>query len=167
MDNYYLYYIILVMLVLPVLSIFIDIYFFRNMKNRVELMAKWFIFWGIGIRQLTAGVCQTLNPAFTAKMLQLTDSSFVAINEIGFANFSIGMTAVIALFLSSWRKPAGFCGGLYLGIAGVFHITRIAEGMHINEVYAMISDIFILIIIIIFLIHTSTDRKVVLARRCY
>lgn len=162
MHGFYLYYIVAVMLVLPVTSIIVESYFFaraRDFHSVVEIMAKWFIFWGSGMRSLTAGLSQAFNPAFTAALLETPESCFVAIREIGFANMSIGMTALISLFLPSWRKAAGFCGGLYLGIAGFLHVSRMSGGINESEAIAMISDLFILSIVVIYFICSLKKGK--------
>lgn len=163
MYDFYLYYVIVVMFLFPVISIIVEIRFFKNRisnYNIFEIIAKWFIFWGIGMRSITGGLSQSFNPAFTASLLQVPDSSFVAIKEIGFANISIGLTALISLFLPSWRKTAGFCGGFYLGTAGFLHVSRIAAGINMKETIAMVSDLFIFSIVVIYLIYSFKSKKV-------
>ena len=163
MYDFYLYYVIGVMFLLPVISIIIEIRWTKSRSKNyklIEIMAKWFIFWGIGMRTITGGLSQTLNPAFTAELLQVPDSSFVAIVEIGMANISIGLTALISLVVSSWRKAAGFCGGVFLGMAGFLHVSRIPEGINLKETIAMISDLYIFLIVIIYLIYSMKNRRV-------
>jgi len=158
----YLYYIIAVMFVFPLISIFIE-RAYRKKKGisqpLIETSAKWFIFWGVGIRTLTAGLSQTLNPTFTASILEISDACFVAIREIGFANISMGLLAVISLFVPSWRKAGGFCGGLYLGFAGFLHVGRIPEGINLNETIATISDLFIFAIVAVYLVYSWRASK--------
>jgi hypothetical protein len=63
---------------------------------------------------------------------------------LGFANICFGLTGMLALFIPSWRPAAAFAGGLYMGIAGVYHlIKKLATP---NEVVAMVSDIYILLV---------------------
>jgi len=162
MDGYYLYYIIAVMFVFPLISILIERAYNKKREFSqpvIETSAKWFIFWGVGIRLLTAGLTQTLNPGFTASILEITDNCFVAIKEIGFANISMGLLAVISLFVPSWRKAGGFCGGLYLGIAGLLHVGRISEGINQKETIAMVSDLFIFTIVVLYLIYSLGASK--------
>ena len=162
MYGLYLYYIIAVMFVFPLVSIFIDRAYQKKREFSqpvIETSAKWFIFWGVGIRTLTAGISQTLNPAFTASILEISDTCFVAIREIGFANISMGLLAVISLFIPSWRKAGGFCGGLYLGIAGLLHVGRIPEGINLKETIAMVSDLFVFAIVVFYLAYSLRASK--------
>ena len=162
MHGFYFYYVVAVMLALPVISILVEIYFFareRNFHSVVEITAKWFIFWGLGMRSLTAGLSQAFNPPFTAALLEVPESCFVAIREIGFANMSIGMTALISLFLPSWRKAACLCGGLYLGLAGFLHVSRMSGGINESEAIAMASNLFILSIVVIYFVCSLKKGK--------
>ena len=162
MYGLYLYYIIAVMFVFPLVSFLIERAYRKKREFPqpvIETLAKWFIFWGVGIRLLTAGISQTLNPGFTASILEISDTCFVAIREIGFANISMGLLAVISLFIPSWRKAGGFCGGLYLGIAGFLHVGRISEGINLKETIAMVSDLFIFAIVVFYLVYSWRAGK--------
>jgi len=162
MSGFYLYYIIAVMFVFPLVSILIERAYQKKRELSqpvIETTAKWFIFWGVGVRLLTVGLSQALNPAFTASILEITDNCFVAIKEIGFANISMGLLAVISLFVPSWRKAGGFCGGLYLGVAGFLHVGRIPEGINLKETIAMVSDIFIFVIVAFYLVYSWRAGK--------
>ena len=150
------------MFVFPLISILIERAYNKKREFSqpvIETSAKWFIFWGVGIRLLTTGLSQTLNPAFTASILDIPDTCFVAIKEIGFANISMGLLAVISLFVPSWRKAGGFCGGLYLGIAGLLHVSRIPEGINQKETIAMVSDLFIFVIVAFYLMYSLRASK--------
>jgi hypothetical protein len=157
MYNFYLLYIIAVMFVCPIIAICVEKFFFKRESSfqiLVELIAKWFIFWAVGIRLLTAGFSQAINPVFTGSILNVGEPCFVAIKELGFANISMGLIACLSLFLPTWRKAGGVCGGLYLGIAGFLHISRLAEGINVNESIAMISDLCIFSIVILYLVDS-------------
>jgi len=52
---------------------------------------------------------------------------------------------MLSLFIPAWRPAAAFAGGLYMGIAGVYHLVKKPESP--NEMVAMVSDIYILLII--------------------
>ena len=158
MEHLYLYYVIAVMMVLPVASILLELSRTEKPRDTWETMGKWFIFWAIGVRSLTAGISQSLNPGFTASLLQLDEGSFVVIRELGFANTCMGLTGVISLFASGWRRPAGFCAGLFLGIAGALHITRIPEGMNAREAIAMVSDLAAFLVVAAYLLRHLRSR---------
>jgi len=147
MGSFYLYYILSVMLVFPLILTVQESYsggHILSFREMSEILFKWFIFWGIGIRCLTAGLSQVMNPGFTASLLQLDSAGFVVIRELGFANISMGLLGLLSLPLSRWRPAAAFCGGLFLGKAGILHLCRIPEGINPNETAAMVSDLFIL-----------------------
>lgn len=158
MEQLYLYYVISVMLILPIASILLEVRLTGKPHDTWETVGKWFIFWALGIRSLTAGISQSLNPGFTASLLQVPESSFVVIHELGFANACMGLTGVISLFAPAWRRPAGFCTGLFLGIAGVLHITRIPEGINAREAFAMVSDLAAFFVVAAYLLHHMRSR---------
>lgn len=151
MSKLYLYSTLLLMLILPVVSVVIDNMTHSQQYHIMYLIGKWFVFWAIGLRLLTAGLRQVTKPAFTAEeIFHIKDkSSHVIVRELGFANICFGITGVLSLFIVEWRPAAAFIGGLYMGIAGVQHIIKKPSSP--NEVLAMVSDIFILVIIAIYL----------------
>jgi hypothetical protein len=150
------------MFVFPLISILIERAYQKKRELSqpvIETAAKWFIFWGVGVRLLTVGLSQALNPAFTASILEISDTCFVAIRELGFTNISMGLLAVITVCVPSWRKAGGFCGGLYLGIAGFLHVGRLSEGINLKETIAMVSDLFIFVIVVIYLVYSWRAGK--------
>ena len=140
LSKLYLISVSLFMLILPVISITIE-----STRNTVSIVlaGKWFVFWGIGMRLLTAGLRQSIKPAFTAQgifRLQYTESH-ILVRELGFANICFGLAGILSLWIPEWRTAAGFTGGLYMGIAGVMHIVK--KPATPNEWVALISDVFI------------------------
>ena len=167
MKNIYVYYIIGIMLILPVVSIALELSLSKrdfNSKEKILCGIKWFIFWGMGMRCFTAGVSQSMNPKFTASILQVSEESFVVIKELGFANICLSIVALGSLLLPQWRKAAACSAGLYLGVAGLFHVTRIPLGINFKETVAMVSDLFILLIVIFYLIYSWRSEKEVLKK---
>jgi len=150
-NKIYLITVLALMLFLPLLSTLID--FSKNHQQIINLAGKWFIFWAIGVRLLMAGFKQVIDPAFTAQSIfHLTDKdAFVIVKELGLANICFGLIGVISLFIPSWRIPAAFAGGLYLGIAGVNHIIKKPAGL--NELIAMLSDLFIAVIMAAYIMY--------------
>jgi hypothetical protein len=130
--------------VFPVISIWIDSGY-QNIFS-IILIGKWFVFWAIGIRLFTAGLRQAAKPAFTAIDIFHIDSieSHIIIRELGFANICFGLLGILSLFVPEWRTAAAFTGGMYMGIAGVYHIIK--KPASPNEVIAMVSDIFIFLV---------------------
>jgi len=149
-NRTYFYMIILLMLVLPVISIVADNYYHRE-ESLMLLIGKWFVFWAIGLRLLLAGLRQSIKPAFTAKEIFNLEGaeSFVIVRELGFANLCFGLIGLLSLLIPEWRSAAAFTGGLYMGIAGVYHIIKKPEGF--NEIVAMVSDIFIFLVLALYL----------------
>jgi len=140
----YLWVVLLFMLILPVVSILINSAYTYGIS--IALIGKWFVFWAIGVRLLTAGIRQVLKPEFTAKGIFHIDNkeSFVIVKELGFANICFGLSGICSLFIPEWRTAAAFTGGLYMGIAGVQHIIK--KPSTPNEWVAMVSDVFIFLL---------------------
>jgi len=153
-SKLYLYSTLLLMLVLPVISIVVNLYCPHQVLNLTGLIGKWFVFWAIGLRLFTAGLRQVINPAFTAKEIFHIENedAGIIIKELGFANICFGVTGILSVFIPQWRMAAAFAGGLYMGIAGVYHIIKKPGSP--NELLAMISDIFILLVMAVYLIST-------------
>ena len=138
------------MLILPVISILVDVSLVH--PSSMALIAKWFIFWAIGIRLFMAGIVQVCNPAVTSEMLgadKKTDNSII--RELGFANISFGLVGIISLFVPAWRLVAAFSGGLFMGLCGMLHAIR--NPVTLNESIAMISDIAIFFMAVIFMLY--------------
>lgn len=130
------------MVVIPAASVLIELLVTPG-ADLVWLLAKWFVFWGIGIRLLTAGMRQVLQPSFTARSIFKIEDAWAEklVTEIGFGNLAIGFVATISLLLPAFVVPMGLTGGLFLGLAGLKHIgnaNRTAE-----ENTARITDLII------------------------
>ena len=141
------------MLILPAISILIELGFIQQNTNLISLIGKWFIFYAIGCRLLTAGLRQAIKPAFTAgTIFNIKDKeSFVIIRELGYANICTGLTAIISLMIPQWRIVIAFSGGLFLGLAGLLHIVRKPDNS--NELIPLFSNMFILLIMVVYLIN--------------
>jgi hypothetical protein len=140
------------MFVLPLVSIAIESIFFTN-SNLIFLTGKWFVFWAIGIRLFSAGIKQATNPAFTLEKIFGIKSkeSLVIVRELGFANICMGFLGTVSLFMEQFRLSAAIAGGLYFGLAGLLHVFKKRESK--NEIIAMVSDLLIFIVMIIFVIE--------------
>ncbi|HMG83269.1 MAG TPA: DUF6790 family protein [Ferruginibacter sp.] len=151
-NKIYLITVLAFMLFLPILSFGVD-YFRNDQEPIISLLGKWFVFWAIGVRLLTAGIKQAMDPAFTAeKIFHITDkSSFIIVKELGFANICFGLIGIISLFVPEWRMAAAFAGGLFLILDGITHIIK--KPASTNETIAMVSDLFIGVIMAAYIIY--------------
>ena len=147
---YYLL-ILLLMLIFPVASIVAELIFCRT-PNLVFVSFKWFVFWAIGIRIIIAGIRQIVQPKFTSEIiLRIKDpQSWILVRELGFSNVAIGVICLLSLFIHGWIIPGALSGSIFMGLAGINHIFQRNKNGH--EVIAMISDIFISIVIIALII---------------
>jgi hypothetical protein len=132
--------IICIMLIFPVLSLVAECSLFHHPLSGVAA-GKWFLFWAVGVRLFTAGLKQSLNPAFTAeKIFNIREKeSHSVVRELGFANICIGFAGMISMLFPQWRISSAFTGGLYFGMAGLLHVFK--ERDSLNEWIAMISDL--------------------------
>jgi hypothetical protein len=151
-KDYFIWIVILLMLVFPALCTIIDFQTTDN-QNILVLIGKWFVFWAIGIRLFSAGIKQAINPAFTLEKIFgiKNKESRVIVRELGFANICMGFLGIISLFMEQFRLSAAITGGLYFGLAGLLHVFKKRESE--NEIIAMISDLLIFIVMIIFVIE--------------
>lgn len=160
----YTVYIVGIMILMPSICV-ISEYFLTIHKKHVKLsmiylICKWFIFWALGIRSFSAGIMQSINPSFTAKMLQTGTSNYVMIRELGFANISMGILAICSLFQSKWRSAASLCIGAFFAMCTFLHISRYGIQLSFDEVIATISDAWAIIISITCLANSNKCNKV-------
>jgi len=146
----YLGSLLLLMLILPAVSVWVDYVPYPGTPFMM-LIGKWFVFWAVGVRLFAAGLRQAAKPLFTLRdIFHVQDpSGQVVVRELGFANICFGLLGILSLFIPGWRPAAAFTGGLYMGIAGVYHIIKKPETP--NEVVAMVSDIYILVVMAAYL----------------
>ena len=139
-------------LILPVLSVFIECFADKTENMSLALAGKWFIFYAVGVRLTMAGMVQVMKPSFTAKEIFHIEgeSAFPVVRELGFANICFGLTGLVSLFLPQWRIVSAFGSGLYYGIAALNHIIKKPAGA--NEVVALVSDIFVFLVLAIYVV---------------
>lgn len=149
----YLAVVVLLMGVFPIISILIESAF-RGDAGLVFLIGKWFVFWAVGMRLLLAGVRQMANPAFTADTIfGIKDKAAqIIVRELGFANFAIGVLGGLSLLNHEWVVPTAIAGGLFYGLAGALHLRK--GERNTNENIAMISDLFIFVVLALYLAAT-------------
>jgi len=138
----YIVMVFLLMVVLPVVSITIESRF-RHQALDAAIVLRWFVFWGVGVRLLTAGLTQIVQPSYTADVilgLDLGDALFL-VRELGFANTAVGLVAVASIGVRSWALPLALVGSVFYGLAGVNHFLH--DGRNLLQNVAMFSDLFI------------------------
>ena len=63
------------------------------------------------------------------------------------------LAGILSLLKTDWTEIAAIAGGLFFGLAGLLHVLK--KPGSTNEVIAMISDLFIFLIIILYLLFTA------------
>jgi hypothetical protein len=134
--------VVALMLVLPLASIGIQIVSGGSGMLTASLVAKWFVFWMVGVRLLLAGLRQIAQPRYTAEqILGIKDpDATLIVRELGFANTAIGSIGAASLFFRGWEFPIALIGTIFYALAGVNHLTD----KHRNKLQsvAMASDLF-------------------------
>jgi hypothetical protein len=136
----------LTMLVLPLGSIAVEAGL--GQTDWLWLIGKWFVFWGVGVRLLLAGLRQYFQPAFTSRDIMRieTPDAFVLVRELGGANVASGIVGIASLALPTFVLPSAVAAGLFYAVAAVEHAkSRHRES---NENIAMISDTFIAVVLL-------------------
>jgi hypothetical protein len=144
--------VVLLMGIFPLASIVIESVLLRSTSGLVFLTGKWFVFWAVGLRLLLAGLRQAITPQYTAEEILGIKSKepFILVQELGFANLSIGLLGLSTLLNSTWIMPAALVGGLFYGLTGLRHIlTKVRNRL---ENIAMISDLFIFIVLLAYFV---------------
>ena len=146
----YIAFVALTMLILPLVSIAIDHAFHPGASSVFFLIGRWFVFWGVGVRLVLAGMRQFFQPSFTAEQIFHATSGDVLpiIRELGLANFSTGVVALLSLAMPSFVLPAAISAAIYYGVAGVRHFAERDRSR--NENIAMGSDLFMALVLMFF-----------------
>jgi hypothetical protein len=138
--------VIALMLVLPLISIAAQLMLTDHSAlaaaSNLAIVAKWYVFWAVGVRLSLAGLRQIIQPRYTAETIlgfKGAESLFF-VRELGFANVSMGSIALVSLFAPSWVVAAALVGALYYGLAGVSHCFH--KGRNKLENVALVSDLF-------------------------
>src|SRR6516164_5303 len=91
--------VLLLMLVLPAGSIYVEHVYLRSTAPLMSLIGKWFVFWSAGVRLFLAGLRQLFQPRFTSEQIFgiKTDDALPLVRELGIANFGTGVVGIISL----------------------------------------------------------------------
>lgn len=124
----------------------------------IEILCKWFLFWIVGVRGLTAGAMQFMNPSYTMSLLQLGEESRIAIMELGAAQFGIGILGVLSLFKEKYRSSVAISYGCFMVGAIYIHISRFTIASA-DEIMSLIGDLLFLVIALLYLVHTKRSTR--------
>ncbi len=142
--------ILLFMLVLPITSIVLDVS--ANELAWIDALGKWFVFWGVGWRLVTAALRQMVQPSFTAqKIFEIDDPAAQKIViELGVGNMAMGIPAVASLYFVEWVPALALAGFIFFGLAGVQHVRNKATTR--PEIAAMVSDLALAAVLLVYLL---------------
>jgi len=141
---------LIIMVFLPLISILIDI---KKKGFSFDILIKWILFWTIGFRSVTAGIVQIAFPSYTAKLIfELSgDDFYIVIRELGMANLSIGLVAMLSLKKQEWVNPISLIYITFFSLLSINHIYNFQAGM--NELISLIFDVGVVVLLTFFLIH--------------
>ena len=142
------------MVVLPAASVIVEFAASGGSVDLLDLVGKWFLFWGIGVRLFIAGLSQTFRPGFTVQnILGNADTGATQIvKELGFANLGFGLVGLIAPWIDGWSVPAALAPALFLGLDGVVHLAK--KHKNGKEWLATVTDLLIAVVLAIFVIRS-------------
>src|SRR5271168_2787734 len=123
----YVLIVILLMLVLPVGSIWAEHSYLHGALPLLWLVGKWFVFWSAGVRLLLAGLRQFFQPKFTAEEIFhiQEDAVLPLVRELGVANFAMGIVGMLSLAKPGFVLPVAISAGLFYGLAGAVHAAQL------------------------------------------
>jgi hypothetical protein len=148
----YLVMVVALMVVAPIVSVLIEYVAIGSAADVVGLIGRWFVFWAVGVRLLTAGFSQMLRPGFTSSAILGVEEKNAEklVVELGFGNTAIGVAGVLSYFNPGWVVPVALVGMVFLGLAGLAHIRN--AGKNIKENVATLSDLFVAVVLAGYLI---------------
>ncbi|MHA4835100.1 DUF6790 family protein [Sphingopyxis sp. MSC1_008] len=146
--------VLLTMLLLPAASVLIERWTGAAPAPLWQLIGKWFVFWGVGVRLLIAGTRQIVRPELTATgIFGVTDkAAFPLAQELGFWNLTIGLIAIASIRRPDWVVPMAIAGMFFYAMAGALHVTN--KSREFSENVAMISDLGMAALLFVFLAAT-------------
>jgi hypothetical protein len=108
----------------------------------IPIIAKWYVFWAVGVRLGLAGLRQIIQPRYTAETIlgMKSGESLLLVRELGIANTALGSLGLATFFAPSWLLPAALAGAIFYAIAGINHVLHQPRNKLQNV--AMVSDLF-------------------------
>jgi hypothetical protein len=130
------------MLIFPITSIALESFMHGHGVLDVAIAGKWFVFWGVGVRLLIAGLRQIVQPRYTAETILGVKNSdaLLIVRELGFANTAIGTAGLGGVLLADWTLPLAAIGAIFYSLAGINHMMH--KQRNKLQDAAMISDLF-------------------------
>jgi hypothetical protein len=133
------------MLILPLIAIAYEMQL--GHANLVVLAGKWFVFWGVGVRLLLAGLRQQFRPELTSRgILGIDDpKANILARELGGANIAAGTIGLLSLAFPSFVLPIAIWGAIFYAFAAVEHVKE--EHRTSDSTIALVSDLFMAIVL--------------------
>lgn len=147
--------------VLPLLSVLIELLATGGSADPMQLVGKWFTFWAGGVRLFAAGLSQVIRPDFTAQTILGAGGNRGAnqiVQELGFGNLSIGLIGLLSLLLPAWILPAAVAAGLFYALAGVRHVSK--KNKNAKELMATVTDLFVAVALLAFAVYSLASGAV-------
>jgi Family of unknown function (DUF6790) len=140
----YVVIVIALMLVLPLICIVSQMPLQHGgltLAVALPIIAKWYVFWAVGVRLGLAGLRQIIQPRYTAETILGIKSpdSLILVRELGFANTAIGSAGLGSLLASSWITPVALTGAIFYGLAGINHCFH--RNRNALQNLALVSDL--------------------------
>jgi len=156
-NRFYLFYTLLLMIVLPILSILAELLLVKNTPAVWKLVGQWFLFWAVGVRLFTAGLNQIARPSFTLQSIFHINNleSGIIVRELGISNVGTGIGGIVSLLLVSWRVPIAFIAAVFLGAAALQHAIK--KPVSENQWIALFTDALIFLVLVGFLILSFVE----------
>jgi hypothetical protein len=143
--------VIALMLALPLISMVAQIFLTDHgalqAASYLAVVAKWYVFWAVGVRLSLAGLRQIIQPRYTAETilgLKGAEALFF-VRELGFANVSMGSVGLASQASPSWVTPVAMLGAIYYGLAGINHCFHKSRNKLQNV--ALVSDLFAAVVL--------------------
>ena len=161
--EFHLIQILMIMVMMPFIVSISEIIYRNKIGNTYSsgtIIFKWILFWAVGIRSVSAGLVQLIYPQYTAQTIfELTNGTdfYIFIRELGVANFSIGVTAIISFWKKLWRYPAAFISLIFNTFLVINHILHFQAGL--NELVSLGADIFVVFMLTLFLIKSIIHKN--------
>jgi hypothetical protein len=151
----YLVFVLLLILVLPAGSIVIEHFAFHSSMTWIELTARWYVFWSVGVRLALAGLRQLFEPSFTSEAIFGLEGweMFPLIRELGAMNLALGVAGFLSIFYPNFTLPVAVIGAVFSGICGLRHAT--AKRASLYELVSMISNLFVFLIFVTYLLSLA------------
>jgi hypothetical protein len=148
-------------LILPCICIFIELIILKSKNKKyykMDVVTKWLVFWSLGVGGIVAGLMQSINPSYTANFLDVVVNDMIIIKELGYANFSMGLLAILSVKYSNYRKPAALVMGMFLLGCTVNHFTRL-EIINFEEMVSTFDNIWTIIVAGMVLVYQPKSKR--------